>query len=74
MEKLNNIESIQFTTDTLLIEIDHIVHQLDLKVISNKLLNATEAERNNYTISPANYGIHWPMIDEDISLNFLFKK
>lgn len=73
MEKLNNIESIQFTTDTLLIEIDHIVHQLDLKVISNKLLNATEAERNNYTISPANYGIHWPMIDEDISLDFLFK-
>ena len=58
MEKLNNIESIQFTTDTLLIEIDHIVHQLDLKVISYKLLNATEAERNNYTISPANYGIH----------------
>jgi len=58
MEKLNNIESIHFTTDALLIEIDHIVHQLDLKVISNKLLNATEAERNNYTISPANYGIH----------------
>jgi hypothetical protein len=73
MEQLNNIESIQFTTDTLLIEIDHIVHQLDLKVISNKLLNATEAERNNYTISPANYGIHWPMIDEDISLSFLLK-
>jgi hypothetical protein len=73
MEKLNNIESIKFTTDTLLIEIDHIVHQLDLKVISKKLLSSSDAERNNYTISPVNYGIHWPMIDEDISLNFLFK-
>ncbi|NCA31098.1 MAG: DUF2442 domain-containing protein, partial [Chitinophagia bacterium] len=24
-------------------------------------------------ISPSNYGIHWPMIDEDISLNILLQ-
>jgi len=73
MKKLNNIESIQFTKETLLIKIDNIIHQLDLKVISNKLLKASEEERNNYIISPANYGIHWPMIDEDISLNILLQ-
>ena len=73
MKKLNNIESIQFTKETLLITIDNIIHQLDLKVISNKLLIASEEERNNYIISPANYGIHWPMIDEDISLNILLQ-
>ena len=73
MEKLNNIESIQFTKETLFITIDNIIHQLDLKVISNKLLKASEEERNNYIISPANYGIHWPMIDEDISLNILLQ-
>ena len=73
MEKLNNIESIQFTKETLLIKIDNIIHKLDLKVISNKLLKASEEERNNYIISPANYGIHWPMIDEDISLNILLQ-
>jgi hypothetical protein len=49
------------------------MHQLDLKVISNKLLKASEEERNNYIISPSNYGIHWPMIDEDISLNILLQ-
>lgn len=73
MEKLNNIESIEFTKETLLIKIDNIMHQLDLKVISNKLLKASEEERNNYIISPSNYGIHWPMIDEDISLNSLLQ-
>jgi len=73
MEKLNNIESIEFTKETLLIKIDNIMHQLDLKVISNKLLKASEEERNNYIISPSNYGIHWPMIDEDISLNILLQ-
>ena len=73
MEKLNNIESIKFTKEKLLITIDNIMHQLDLKLISKKLLIASEEERNNYIISPANYGMYWPMIDEDISLSFLLK-
>ena len=50
MEKLNNIESIQFTKEKLLITIDNIMHQLDLNLISNKLLKASEEERNNYII------------------------
>ncbi len=53
MEKLNNIESIKFTKETLLIKIDNIMHQLDLKLISKKLLIASDEERNNYIISPA---------------------
>ncbi|WP_293787477.1 DUF2442 domain-containing protein [uncultured Pedobacter sp.] len=30
-----------------------------------KLLNASEEEREDYTISP--FGIHWEKIDEDLS-------
>jgi hypothetical protein len=66
---LNHIESINFTKDTLLIKIDNKMHELDLKEISKLLLNATAEERLNYEISPANYGIHWPLIDEDISIH-----
>ena len=65
---LNHIESINFTKDTLLIKIDNKIHELDLNVISKPLLNATAEERLNYQISPANYGIHWPLLDEDISV------
>lgn len=32
-----------------------------------RLLNATENERANYEISPSGYGVHWPLIDEDLS-------
>jgi hypothetical protein len=32
---------------------------------------ATEAERNFYKISPSGYGIHWPAIDEDLSIKGL---
>jgi|UniRef100_Q3AR83 hypothetical protein len=34
-----------------------------------RLLEATPAERNNYTIIGNGIGIHWPDIDEDISAN-----
>ncbi len=64
----NKIESINFTKDTLLIKIGNKINELDLNVISKPLLNATAEERLNYQISPANYGIHWPLLDEDISV------
>ena len=41
----------------------------NIRNISNKLLNALEADRNNFIISPSGYGIHWPTLDEDLSLN-----
>ncbi len=65
---LNHIESINFTKNTLLIKIANKIHELDLNVISKPLLNATTEERLNYQISPANYGIHWPLLDEDVSV------
>lgn len=34
-------------------------------------MNASEIERNTYEISPSGYGIHWPLIDEDISIDGL---
>ncbi|MFZ9242817.1 MAG: DUF2442 domain-containing protein, partial [Sediminibacterium sp.] len=35
---------------------------------------ATKEERNQFEISPANYGIHWPLIDEDLSIKGLINK
>lgn len=34
------------------------------------LLNATDAQRLNYEISP--YGVHWEELDEDLSLEGFF--
>jgi hypothetical protein len=36
---------------------------------SKKLASATEQERMNAELSPGGYGIHWPLIDEDLSSN-----
>jgi Protein of unknown function (DUF2442) len=34
-----------------------------------RLLNASQAERENYQLSGRGRGIHWPDIDEDLSVN-----
>lgn len=34
----------------------------------SRLLNAAPAQRETFEISPGGYGIHWPEIDEDISI------
>jgi hypothetical protein len=33
-----------------------------------KLANATNSELQNWEISPSGIGIHWPELDEDISI------
>jgi hypothetical protein len=39
--------------------------------ISKRLAEASIEEREKYEISPAGYGIHWPLIDEDLSVDGL---
>ncbi len=40
---------------------------------SNKLASATERERLSAELSPGGYGIHWPLIDEDLSVSGLLR-
>jgi hypothetical protein len=70
----NTIQSVSFSEEKLLITVNEIDYSFNLKDISLKLLNATKEERNQFVISPANYGIHWPLIDEDLSIKGLINK
>jgi hypothetical protein len=45
-----------------------------LSEISEKLSNATELERNDFKVTPSGYGIHWRLLDEDLSINGLLRK
>jgi hypothetical protein len=74
MEKLYNIHSIRFSKEEMIIIIDHQQYIINLRQVSSRLLNASDEERNNYEFSPLNYGIHWPLIDEDLSINTLISR
>lgn len=38
-----------------------------------RLLDASPAQRNGWKIAGAGYGIHWPELDEDISVEGLLR-
>jgi Protein of unknown function (DUF2442) len=38
-----------------------------------RLLNATNAQRENWKIAGGGYGIHWPDLDEDLSTEGLLR-
>lgn len=74
MKTTHKINEIRFENSSMFITIDGISHKIDLNVVSSKLKNADEVQRNLYKISPSGYGIHWPLIDEDLSVEGLLKK
>ena len=71
MKKYHEISDIYFTDDTLRIRIDGKNHEFKISEISERLESASKAERNRFELSPSGYGIHWPQIDEDLSINSL---
>ncbi len=69
----HNIQDICFDQNTIQLSIDGKFIKISLDKISNKLKLADELQRNFYKISPSGYGIHWPLIDEDLSVDALLK-
>jgi hypothetical protein len=71
MKKYHEINNLKWEDGFLVITIDGESKKFPLKKISTALEKASEEERNNFEISPAGYGIHWPLLDEDISIDAL---
>jgi Protein of unknown function (DUF2442) len=73
MEKVYNITDLRFESDYMILIVDGQTIKLKLTDISDKLAKASEKERKEYKISPSGYGIHWKLLDEDLSINGLIK-
>ncbi|MGQ9799787.1 MAG: DUF2442 domain-containing protein [Ignavibacterium sp.] len=73
MKIYHSVKNIKFIKNYLYITIDGNDYKFPLKLISNKLFNAQPEQLNNYKISPSGYGINWPLLDEDISIDGLLK-
>lgn len=71
MKKYHEIRDIYFSGDYMVLTIDGDEKKYRLKDFSSLLEHASENERNTYEISPSSYGIHWPLIDEDIAIDGL---
>lgn len=68
------ISNIYFEQENLIIVLNNQKYSFRISEISEKLAKANDQERNNFKVSPSGYGIHWPTIDEDLSINGLLNK
>ena len=62
-----HIREIRFEGDVIIIQGEKKSIKTALATISQKLMNASSIERNTFEISPSGTGVHWPLIDEDLS-------
>jgi hypothetical protein len=70
---LHDVERIEFEGDTMVLHIDGRLCRVPLLAASRRLAEAAEEQRRHYAVSPSGYGVHWPDLDEDLSIDGLLR-
>ena len=73
MTTTHHIENITFDANNIILHIDGTEKIIALDGVSKKLKSANDIERQMFKISPSGYGVHWPLIDEDLSIDHILK-
>ncbi|MDV7391258.1 DUF2442 domain-containing protein [Arthrospira platensis SPKY1] len=68
---VNRPVSVEFSVNGLTIQTQAGLHFIAMEDLPRTLQTATTEARETFTISPSGYGIHWPLLDEDLSLKGL---
>jgi hypothetical protein len=71
MDRAHKVETIRLSGTTLTLCVDGKQYRVDITGQSGRLARATQQQRENFELSPSGYGIHWPDIDEDLSIDGL---
>jgi len=71
MNKAHDVRKLVLSGTIMNLEVDGKKYQIDITKQSERLANATQEQRERFEISPSGYGIHWPDLDEDLSIDGL---
>ena len=71
MDRAHKVETIGLSGTMLTLCVDGKQYRVDITGQSTRLARATQQQRENFELSPSGYGIHWPDIDEDLSIDGL---
>ncbi len=66
--KFYEVEVIQAGDDALYLRVDGQVVQIAWIDCSASLADASAIEREIIDVAPSGYGLHWPLLDEDLAL------
>lgn len=68
MNKYHDVNKVLFREDAMVLTVDGKKYLFPLSAISKRPRSASRHERENLEIYPSGYGIHWTMLDEDLSI------
>ncbi|HLA85869.1 MAG TPA: DUF2442 domain-containing protein [Thermoguttaceae bacterium] len=71
MDKSHDVQKIELDGSIMVLHVDGKRYEIDLSRCSERLAAATQLQRANFEVSSTGYGIHWPEIDEDLSIDGL---
>jgi hypothetical protein len=71
MKAYHDIKNLHFDGEYMVITVDGKEKRFRVKDVSPALEHASVEERNTFEVSPSGYGIHWPLLDEDIAVDGL---
>ena len=71
MKQYHQVTGLHFEGNVMILTIDGQEKRFQVSEISSALQNASDQERDLFEISPSGYGIHWPLLDEDLSIDSL---
>jgi hypothetical protein len=66
-------KAIETTPDALILIMEGGAVSIPWEKCSERLAHASLIERNRAELSPSGYGIHWPLIDEDLAVGPLLQ-
>ncbi|CBE68540.1 conserved protein of unknown function [Candidatus Methylomirabilis oxygeniifera] len=69
MDKAHHVQQVGFSGTIMHLRVDGKDYLIDVAGESERLRNASQEQRDNFEVSPAGYGIHWPDVDEDLSID-----
>jgi hypothetical protein len=71
MEPVHSVKNVSCKAGKLYLVVDGKALEFPLEKISKNLANGTIEQLKHFEVSPSGYGIHWPLIEKDISVDGL---
>ena len=73
MKKYHHVKNVRFENHYLLLNVDGRDYRIDMRQHSKKLAAADPSTKTHFELSPSGYGIHWPELDEDLSIDGMIR-
>ncbi len=74
MEKAHDVMARLLDATRMHLEVDGVCYVVNLADHSHILARATPSQLANFEVTPSGYGIHWPDLDVDLSIDGLVRR